>query len=214
MREEIIKKYRPIARLPDFLFAFTFPMRRLSVEKLALQPGERALEVGCGSGANFAFMVKAVGSTGQVVGIDISPDMVAAARRRVEKHAWRNVQVIERDAEDQPVDGTFDGLLFFANPDVLTSPVGLDHSLAPLCSGSRVVAVGPKLIGTGVGKALNPVVRKLYARLAVSNKDMDQPWRALAERIPDLQVEIHSPGIMFIAWGEKPAAAPAAPASG
>jgi cyclopropane fatty-acyl-phospholipid synthase-like methyltransferase len=33
---------------------FIFPMRRRAVEKLALRPGDRALEIGCGSGENFA----------------------------------------------------------------------------------------------------------------------------------------------------------------
>jgi len=37
-RETIIRKYRNIAHLPDFLFGFTFPLRRKAVARLQLTP--------------------------------------------------------------------------------------------------------------------------------------------------------------------------------
>ena len=49
-RSEIIRKYRHVAHLPDGLFAFTFPLRRLAIQRLALKPGERVLDMGCGAG--------------------------------------------------------------------------------------------------------------------------------------------------------------------
>lgn len=56
-KDAIIRKYRTVAHLPDFLFAFTFPLRRLAVQRLQLRPGARVLEVGCSTGANFVYLV-------------------------------------------------------------------------------------------------------------------------------------------------------------
>ena len=84
--------------------------------------------------------------------------MVAAARQRVDQQGWRNVEIVERTAEEQPVEGPFDGLLYSANHDVLASPVWLDNSLTPLRAGGRVVVVSPKLVNSGAGRMLNPQV--------------------------------------------------------
>jgi ubiquinone/menaquinone biosynthesis C-methylase UbiE len=52
----------------------------LLVDLAALQPGERVLDVACGTGAVARLAVHAVGPTGQVVGLDHAPAMLAVAR--------------------------------------------------------------------------------------------------------------------------------------
>ena len=60
--------------------------RRLVHEALAAQPGERILDVGCGPGFYVAELLEAVGPEGSVVGIDVSPPMLAIAAHRTEAH--------------------------------------------------------------------------------------------------------------------------------
>lgn len=199
---QIIDRYRKVAHLPDGLFCFTFPVRRRAVQLLRLAPGGRVLEVGCGSGANFGRLLHAVGSTGQVVGVDLSPDMIAAARARVRRRGWSNVRLIESAAESLHLEEHFDALLLFAMHDVFTSPAGLERSLSHVRTGGRVVAVGPVLAAGRLGRVLNPAIGAAFQRFAVSSVDRDQPWRLLAERIPGLRVERLGPGVLFIAWGE------------
>jgi cyclopropane fatty-acyl-phospholipid synthase-like methyltransferase len=80
------------------------------VELLHLKAGDRVLDVGCGPGGSFPYLVHAVGQSGQVIGVEISPEMSINARRRIAKNGWRNVQVIEA-AQDVHLTGLFDGLL-------------------------------------------------------------------------------------------------------
>jgi|GEM_PF-501739 len=49
-------------------------------DALALRPGERLLEVGCGSGALCRLMAPALAPGGAIVGVDVAADMIAAAR--------------------------------------------------------------------------------------------------------------------------------------
>jgi len=51
---------------------------------LAPQPGEQALDIGCGPGLTTEALARAVGAAGSVRGIDIAPPMLAIARRRCE----------------------------------------------------------------------------------------------------------------------------------
>src|SRR6266704_35622 len=86
---------RLFSRFPDFDPHFIKPVRQKAVELLKLKMGDRVLDVGCGPGGSFPYLVHAVGQSGQVVGVEISPEISINARRRIEKNGWRNVQVIE-----------------------------------------------------------------------------------------------------------------------
>jgi ubiquinone/menaquinone biosynthesis C-methylase UbiE len=57
-------------------------MREQTVELAALRPGERALEVGCGTGEVAQRARVRVGADGHVSGIDPSVDMIAQAQRK------------------------------------------------------------------------------------------------------------------------------------
>jgi demethylmenaquinone methyltransferase/2-methoxy-6-polyprenyl-1,4-benzoquinol methylase/phosphoethanolamine N-methyltransferase len=57
-------------------------MREQTVELAALRPGERVLEVGCGTGEVAQRARTRIGPTGQVSGIDPSADMIALAQRK------------------------------------------------------------------------------------------------------------------------------------
>jgi arsenite methyltransferase len=84
--------------------------RRLVHEALGAQPGERILDAGCGPGFYVAELLEAVGPEGSVVGVDVSPAMLAIAARRTEAHA--NVTFHEGDATSLPVESEdFDAAL-------------------------------------------------------------------------------------------------------
>jgi ubiquinone/menaquinone biosynthesis C-methylase UbiE len=200
---QIIARYRRIASLPDGLFFFTFPLRRRAVDRLGLAPGGLVLEIGCGSGANLDYLVRAIGPSGLVVGVDLSPDMIAAAQVRVQRHGWSNVRLVESAAENLQLSERFDALLLFAMHDVLTSAAAIERSLAHLKPGGRVVAVSPVLAEHPPGRLLNPAVAAVFRRFSVAQTDRECPWRLLAESLPGLQVERLDPGILFLASGQK-----------
>ena len=62
------------------------------------KPGARVLEIGCGNGRNLAYLRNRVGAEGEVVGLDVSPEMLHEARRKVDRAGWDNVRLFERDA--------------------------------------------------------------------------------------------------------------------
>ncbi len=55
--------------------------RRLGLEALDLRPGERVLEIGCGTGHDLGILRRAAGERGLVVGLDLSPGMLAVSCR-------------------------------------------------------------------------------------------------------------------------------------
>jgi phosphatidylethanolamine/phosphatidyl-N-methylethanolamine N-methyltransferase len=87
---------------------FFLPGRKRAMELLDLQPGERVLLVGVGTGADLPLLPEGVTATG----IDISPDMLAKARQRLPLPG-REVTLLEGDAQQLLVDeSSCDAVIF------------------------------------------------------------------------------------------------------
>src|SRR4051794_26345437 len=60
-------------------------LRALPLDLAALRPGERVLEVGCGTGDVALGAARRVGPQGMVAGIDAAPEMIAVAREKARR---------------------------------------------------------------------------------------------------------------------------------
>lgn len=69
-----------------------------------LQPGEVVLDLGSGGGLDCFLASKQVGDDGFVIGIDMTPEMLARARSAAEKMGIRNVEFRQGYLEDMPVE--------------------------------------------------------------------------------------------------------------
>ena len=194
--------FRLIRPFPDFDFSFIKPLRQKAVKLLNLKQGDRVLDVGCGPGGSFPYLVHAVGQSGQVVGVEISPEISVNARRRIARNGWRNVEVIEAAAQDVDLTGTFDGLLMFAAADVYASGKALENVFPHLRENARVVVFGAKISRNRLGRLLNPVLRMLFKlSFSTTPRPDDEPWRIFAKRVDKLDIEEYFFGLMFLASG-------------
>ncbi|MGC2236278.1 MAG: methyltransferase domain-containing protein [Pyrinomonadaceae bacterium] len=200
-----VRIFGPLTRpFPNFDFFFVKSLRRKAVELLKLKPGDRVLDAGCGSGASFPTLVQAVGSTGEVVGIEISPEFAINARKRIEKNGWKNVRVIEEPAQTAVLTGKFDALLMMAAPDVYASEDALANIFPYLSDNARVVVFGGKTSNSRLGVILNPVLRKILSRLSFPTTPIPdrEPLKILSKRVENIKVEKdYFFGCMFLASG-------------
>lgn len=82
--------------------------------RFGLQPEHRVLEIGCGVGTLTGLIDEALGPGGQLLGVDLSPRSVAAARDRL--GGRRRVRLEVGDILELPLEGPFDAVVL---PDVL-----------------------------------------------------------------------------------------------
>jgi len=78
-------------------------LRARTADALALSPGDTVVDVGCGTGATLPYLRERVGSGGTVVGVDVTREMLARARRRVERRGWSNVHLALGDGAGLPL---------------------------------------------------------------------------------------------------------------
>ncbi|MGE0152623.1 MAG: class I SAM-dependent methyltransferase [Reyranellaceae bacterium] len=116
------------------------PLGLAAIEAAAPQPGERVIDIGCGTGTTSLRIADLVGERGEVLGVDVSEPLVEAARRNAAGRP--NVQFLLGDAARHRLDGGFDllfsrfGVMFFADP-----VAAFGHLRAALKPGGRLAFV-------------------------------------------------------------------------
>lgn len=70
----------------------------------SLKPGDTVLDLGSGAGVDVFRAAQAVGPQGYVIGVDMTPEMIARARANAEKGGYDNVEFRLGDIEKLPVD--------------------------------------------------------------------------------------------------------------
>ncbi|WP_436344663.1 class I SAM-dependent methyltransferase [Natronorubrum sp. FCH18a] len=150
------------------------PMREAAIDRLALQPGDRVLEVGCGPGVNFERIRNDIGESGELVAVDYSPEMIANARERIDSHGWENVEVRRADATtvafDEPFDAALATLSLSVMPDVPRAIETVYRSLVP---DSTFVVFDVRPFPDGPARVLNPFVWRFLRWYANWNPDED-----------------------------------------
>lgn len=195
----LLRYYRRHAPLYDWTRWTILHGRRRAVETLNLRPGDRAMEIGCGTGLNLPYLVEAVGAEGSVVGVDFSPDMLMHAARRVSRRGWQNVSLVRADASTLRLPERFDGVLFaYALRVIPKWEAALERAAAHLRPGGRLTVLD---FGTfdGWGWPLAPLMRAwLRTRLVETLRDFTPK---LAELLDDLEVYQTFGGYYIIATG-------------
>lgn len=93
------RDYDRVSRVWDGTFVpATDRIRRHILDLAELHPGERVLDVGTGTGAAALLAARRVGTTGRVLGIDMSPAMLAKARAKASRSGLTNVTFRRMDA--------------------------------------------------------------------------------------------------------------------
>jgi arsenite methyltransferase len=134
LKREIRKTYASVSLQPDR--DFIFPTGRAWAEDLGYPPelarvpetavesfagvanpfslgrlhrGEQVADLGCGAGTDSLVAAQMVGPEGRVTGIDMTPEMLAKARRAAAEQGAVNVEFVEGEIEELPLaDGSLD----------------------------------------------------------------------------------------------------------
>jgi phosphatidylethanolamine/phosphatidyl-N-methylethanolamine N-methyltransferase len=163
--DDTLRIYRRYADSYDFVFGALFePGRRAAVKLVNDQPHQRILEVGVGTGLSLSHYRH----DARVVGIDVSPEMLAKARQKVARFGLRHVESIdEADAERLAfADSSFDAVVGLYIASVVGDAACFGCELRRVCKANgHIVVVNHFSTGHGpmraVENALAPLARHI-----------------------------------------------------
>ena len=206
-RSRALDSYRRFAAGYDATCGRIEAIRAEAIGSLALAPGERVLDVACGTGPTLPALARAVAPGGEAVGVEFCPEMAEQARRRARE---AGATVVERAVEDLPDDGRrFDALLMCWTHDVLQSPEALDRLVAVSAPGARVAIAGMIALPWAWGWPVNAVTLWRARHYATTWANLDRPFRGLEARGASVRVVRRALwGSAYLAVGRMPGGGP------
>ncbi|NJK48493.1 class I SAM-dependent methyltransferase [Candidatus Gracilibacteria bacterium] len=172
-KEEIIVKTEAIFnaasdRFDDPALCFWNRFGQQTIDRLSLRSGERVLDVCCGTGASAIPAAIGVGSTGQVLGIDLAESLLKLARNKSQQQGLENIEFRSGDFENLGLPNeSFDAVVcvfgIFFVPDLVTAVREL----------WRMVRPGGKLAITSWGEKVFEPANQIF-------------WNAIEAERPDL----------------------------
>jgi ubiquinone/menaquinone biosynthesis C-methylase UbiE/pimeloyl-ACP methyl ester carboxylesterase len=180
-----------------FVPAIGRPVATELIEAADLRPGERVLDVACGTGIVTRLAADRVGPEGSVAGLDPNPAMLAVAREAVSGEApiaWHQAPAEKIPLEDERFDVVLCGmgLQFFSD-----RAVGLREIRRVLVPGGRFVANVPgptppplEAMAEGLGRHVSPESAR-FVHAVFSLHDTDEV-RALADAAGFSRVEVRA----------------------
>jgi phosphatidylethanolamine/phosphatidyl-N-methylethanolamine N-methyltransferase len=180
------KLYSELAPLYDKVFGKIFYSRlERVIEDLDIEPGAKVLEVGAGTGTSFP----AYPSHCEVTGIDLAPDMLERAQRKIRENGWTHLKVLEMNAlELEFPENTFDYVMAFHVVTVVPDPVRMIAEAQRVCKlGGTIVIVNHfttdfPLLGS-LTEALDPITRWLGWRTDLRLKPFIETTSLTVEKV-------------------------------
>ncbi|MBK5935614.1 MAG: class I SAM-dependent methyltransferase [Halorhodospira halophila] len=170
--------YRRYARYYDGFFGRIFaPGRKFTMQYLNAEPDRRILEVGVGTGISLPEYRRDV----SIVGVDVSPDMLDIAHRRVAEQGLEHVESLhEMDAEalDFP-DDSFDVVVAMYVASVVPNPDRLVDECRRVCRpGGEIFIINhfasQHPVVRGFEKTIRPLSKLLGFRTDMELDDLPQ----------------------------------------
>jgi len=162
------------------------------------------VEIGCGTGRNFALLERAVGPGGAIIAVDASEEVLARARRRVARHGWSNVELVQSDAVSYeypgPVDAVLSTYTLVVVPDYDRV---IEKAFRALKEGKRCAVLDQKL-PSGPAACLVPLLDLLSRPVGYSQVvGQRRLWKSIRRHAGNVRVEERYFGFVYVAVGEK-----------
>jgi ubiquinone/menaquinone biosynthesis C-methylase UbiE len=214
-REHVIEVYRKKAKHYDITSRF-YPVpgyperaqRLRAVQALGLRPGDRVVDVACGTGLNFALIEEVIGGDGRIVGVDLTDAMLARAQDRIETNGWSNVRLVQADAADFDFPTEVDAILStYALTQVPECAEVIAHGAAALAEGGRWVVLDLKLPANAPGWLTRFGTAIVRPFASIDEWILRRPWEAIRaamqEQLADLSWTELCFGTAFLAAGSR-----------
>jgi ubiquinone/menaquinone biosynthesis C-methylase UbiE len=182
---------------------------RSAVEHLQLRDGDSVAEIGCGTGISLPYLADAVGPSGRVYGVDLSPGMLQRAQARCATQRRCNIELYECDAADFIAPAALDGVLFSLSYNTMPHHRAvLRRACNALRPGGRLVIMDARLPSGPSAKWLLPFSLWLMKHTMLGNP-LIEPWKELAALREDFDMNKYLFGSYYICRAVKPLVVPA-----
>jgi phosphatidylethanolamine/phosphatidyl-N-methylethanolamine N-methyltransferase len=165
--------YEKLAKVYDLTFGPTLhPGRLQAIQRMNIQPGERVLEVGVGTGINLSLYP----TDAAITGIDFSEPMLEKARERASRKDMKHTRLLQMDAADLKfADDSFDIVYAPYLISVVPDPIGVAQEMRRVCRpGGRIIILNHFLSPNPLLSRIERMISPLTIHIGFT-ADLDLP---------------------------------------
>jgi len=183
--------------------------RRYAVDLLKLKPGDRVIDLGCGTGLSFPHIMDRIGPKGHLTGVDMTSGMLDGARERSDRAGWHNVELVQSEIGSYVFPEEIDAV-------ISTGVMGyvpeydrvIQDAARALTSDARLVIVDAKRPDTWPSW-LFKLLFKIKKPLGLGIEFFDNhPWEAVERYFQETTFEERYGGWVYFTVGSKPSSHP------
>jgi len=172
--ESVKRIYRGYSNVYDALFKrFFYPRIKCAISSMDIKPGERVLDVGVGTGLSLPLYPRNC----EVVGIDLSREMLMKAKKKVIVNRLDHIRLFEMDAMNLAfADNSFDKVFISHVVSVVPNPYRVMDEVKRVCKREGDIVIvnhfqSKNKMVAGFEKVITPVSEKIGWR---SDLSMDE----------------------------------------
>jgi demethylmenaquinone methyltransferase/2-methoxy-6-polyprenyl-1,4-benzoquinol methylase len=174
-------------------------LRKQAIALLDLTPGAKVLDIACGTGANFPYLLQKIGPTGEIIAVDHNPVMLLEAQRQIDEHGWENIFLIQQDAAKVETGEHYDAVICVLGMSVIPDyESAMRHAFAHVRQGGQLVIADLCYNPHWYMQPFN-----WLADLFVIQEAARRPWELLQAWGQDFERHELLLGYMYVATGRK-----------
>jgi len=199
------KRYDLVVQIYRLLGFEVERYRRDTIASLGLRPGNLVVELGCGTGLNFAYVLNRIGPGGKLIGVDLTDSMLDVAAARNAREGWANVELVQADiaAWDMPQDvaGVYSTLALTLVPEYDRV---IENASGALRAGGRLAVLDMKEPDSWPSWLVR-FAAWLNKPFGVSLEIADRhPCDAVRKYLTEVEFREYYFGALYLSVGEKP----------
>ena len=183
--------------------------RKYTIAQLNLTENQTILNVPCGTGQNFAYFQTYLKNKGRIIGVDLSPGMLAKARQKCHRMSWSNVELHEQDVRE--LTSNWVGHEINSNPPMVIDAILCDLGLSGFPDWQMVIDQLIALLKPQDKIVIldwymtTPSLRGRFVKW-IGKGEIDRPiWQYLEGRVEQFHLKnTFNRGAVFVASGHKP----------
>lgn len=207
----VVNAYRKYAKNYDFAVKLyrllgldISKFRKMAIDALELSRGDTVVELGCGTGLNFARVINVIGTEGKLIGVDITDKMLEIARKKVKENGWKNIELINSDFTDYQFPNGLDGI--FATGAVQYSSQFdkiIENGHNALQTGKKFVIVDGK-IPHGPARIFAPLLLNFTKPFGADKEYLKrQAWKSIEKYFKKTTFQEGWGGFLYMSVGTK-----------